>query len=606
MVPGVTPGASQIARFPLFGTRTVSLSGGRRELLDLEIIAGATTFSATGTSSATLDASRRASVGPGQAYFQRPQGVLGDVHLEAAEVAVLGGGYLEFGDGATLRATSTSVANHPTQATELVFQDNATASIGDLRIADSATAGRESVVTVYAGSTVVATSASVGPSSVSGQEGVLQVLGGTFTSSGTISVGTSMATGMVSVSSGGTLSAAQITAGPAGQLINNGGQFQFSGQNTISGGQYTELSSASSWTWTGSASLGLSSAAAVSLKQSLAQFPNTTASGGSTISSTGAVRFAGPTSSLNSSTVSATEGIRIGGAAGVAMNLLGASRLEGDVAIEQSAVVQVVSGTSVFAGDVTTSGSGRIGVSSGAAATFEEDFTAQLPSSPASAGAWTFQQSVGNGSALGASNFGSGQTTLAPTSTLLVDIQGRTAALYDSIVGKTFQLGGTLRVSSTPGVLATLAAGDRFRIVRTDGFTGGQVQGTFSAVELPALAGALEWQVEYLPTEVGLRVVGSLAGDYSGNGTVDAADYTIWRDSLGQTGGGLAADGDGNGTVNAADLSIWRNNFGAAAASLPGQAVPESGGFLGGLLAWMMTLPGLLKNRLVVRIRACG
>ena len=25
-------------------------------------------------------------------------------------------------------------------------------------------------------------------------------------------------------------------------------------------------------------------------------------------------------------------------------------------------------------------------------------------------------------------------------------------------------------------------------------------------------------------------------GDYNGNGVVDAADYTVWRDSLGQTG----------------------------------------------------------------------
>ena len=35
-----------------------------------------------------------------------------------------------------------------------------------------------------------------------------------------------------------------------------------------------------------------------------------------------------------------------------------------------------------------------------------------------------------------------------------------------------------------------------------------------------------------------------LDGDYNANGVVDAADYTVWRDSLGQTGMGLAADGD--------------------------------------------------------------
>ena len=36
----------------------------------------------------------------------------------------------------------------------------------------------------------------------------------------------------------------------------------------------------------------------------------------------------------------------------------------------------------------------------------------------------------------------------------------------------------------------------------------------------------------------------TLTGDYNGNGVVDAADYTIWRDTLGQMGADLPADGD--------------------------------------------------------------
>lgn len=53
-----------------------------------------------------------------------------------------------------------------------------------------------------------------------------------------------------------------------------------------------------------------------------------------------------------------------------------------------------------------------------------------------------------------------------------------------------------------------------------------------------------------------------VAGDYNHNGVVDAADYVVWRKTLGQTGAGLAADGDNNGTVNSADYAIWRGNFG--------------------------------------------
>jgi hypothetical protein len=70
-----------------------------------------------------------------------------------------------------------------------------------------------------------------------------------------------------------------------------------------------------------------------------------------------------------------------------------------------------------------------------------------------------------------------------------------------------------------------------------------------------------------------------LAGDYNGNGIVDAADYSVWRDSLGQTGLNLAADGNQDGQVNQLDYDIWSANFGETAgggASLPAnQPVPE-------------------------------
>src|SRR6478735_2882284 len=50
-------------------------------------------------------------------------------------------------------------------------------------------------------------------------------------------------------------------------------------------------------------------------------------------------------------------------------------------------------------------------------------------------------------------------------------------------------------------------------------------------------------------------------GDYNKNGTVDAADYPIWRKTLGST-SKLAADGDGNGTIEQADYAFWRSRFG--------------------------------------------
>lgn len=64
-----------------------------------------------------------------------------------------------------------------------------------------------------------------------------------------------------------------------------------------------------------------------------------------------------------------------------------------------------------------------------------------------------------------------------------------------------------------------------------------------------------------------VRLEATIDADYNDNGNVDAADYTVWRDTLGKTGGGLAADGDGNLIVNGNDYDVWRSNFTGIAAS---------------------------------------
>jgi len=58
-----------------------------------------------------------------------------------------------------------------------------------------------------------------------------------------------------------------------------------------------------------------------------------------------------------------------------------------------------------------------------------------------------------------------------------------------------------------------------------------------------------------------------LPGDYNHDGIVDAADYAVWRDSLGESGPNLAADGNGNGVVDNADYNVWKTNFGATSGS---------------------------------------
>ena len=54
------------------------------------------------------------------------------------------------------------------------------------------------------------------------------------------------------------------------------------------------------------------------------------------------------------------------------------------------------------------------------------------------------------------------------------------------------------------------------------------------------------------------------AADYNHNGIVDAADYVLWRKSLGST-TNLAADGNHNGMVDNDDFELWRSTFGELA-----------------------------------------
>ena len=52
-------------------------------------------------------------------------------------------------------------------------------------------------------------------------------------------------------------------------------------------------------------------------------------------------------------------------------------------------------------------------------------------------------------------------------------------------------------------------------------------------------------------------------GDYNNNGTVDAADYVVWRDNLNTT-NTLPNDPNG-GTIDTDQFNTWRANFGKTA-----------------------------------------
>ncbi len=73
--------------------------------------------------------------------------------------------------------------------------------------------------------------------------------------------------------------------------------------------------------------------------------------------------------------------------------------------------------------------------------------------------------------------------------------------------------------------------------------------------------------------------------DFNGDGQIDAADYLVWRKTMGQmVAHGSGADANGDGIIDGADYSLWKAHFGAtfgtgagggARATAAGQSVPE-------------------------------
>jgi hypothetical protein len=95
----------------------------------------------------------------------------------------------------------------------------------------------------------------------------------------------------------------------------------------------------------------------------------------------------------------------------------------------------------------------------------------------------------------------------------------------------------------------------------------------------------------------------SLAGDYNHNGVVDAADYTVWRNTLGQMGAGLAADGNASGEIEAGDYDVWKSHFGAespgfgagsGSTASANVAVPEPATFV---LMMLAAVAGCIRRR---------
>lgn len=212
------------------------------------------------------------------------------------------------------------------------------------------------------------------------------------------------------------------------------------------------------------------------------------------------------------------------------------------------------------------------------------------PGSYPGSGTVMFLNTFSPGASPAAVSFG-GNMVLAGSSNLLIELAGTTPSTqYDTLsVTGAASLAGGLDVDLLSGFVPS--PGNSFQFI---GAIGG-VNGTFNNVSLPTLSGA-NWQLIYNATSVVLNV--ALVGDYNFNGTVDAADYVVWRKASGQSGVALAADGNANGQIDPGDYNVWRSHFGQSASgaaagnvnSSSNTVVPEPAGFV---LVFMGVIMGL-------------
>jgi hypothetical protein len=121
----------------------------------------------------------------------------------------------------------------------------------------------------------------------------------------------------------------------------------------------------------------------------------------------------------------------------------------------------------------------------------------------------------------------------------------------------------------------------------------GSLSHAVDLVEVDWPASGLVQRYVDVPVDTLLTARERLLGDFDGDGIVDAADYTVWKDSFGMTGSGLAADTAGanglpDGTVDVIDYLYWKANYGLhwnhtllieAGAGSQASSVPEPNGF---------------------------
>jgi hypothetical protein len=282
-------------------------------------------------------------------------------------------------------------------------------------------------------------------------------------------------------------------------------------------------------------------------------------------------------------------------------------------ALTNSGDIAFSSGITDVYGDVTNAAGGRVTVSGNSDTTFWDDVTNSGALFRVSAGSsTTFFGAYAGGGITGTGNlyFESdvtpgyspaevqlgGDVNFGPTASLQIELGGTVkGAEYDALtIAGAAALDGALEVTLLDlgaGLFAP-KLGDTFEFLTA----AGGLTGSFAELLFPALEGFVAWEPIFGADGIVLAVVPSLTGDFNGDGVVDAADYVVWRKSLGQSGAGLVADANRSGLIDQGDFDLWRANFGRRApidstlSSSSHAGVPEPAG---GLLLILAAVLGI-------------
>ena len=196
----------------------------------------------------------------------------------------------------------------------------------------------------------------------------------------------------------------------------------------------------------------------------------------------------------------------------------------------------------------------------------------------------------------------SGNYTQNANGTLAIDIEGDDNSNPLNLQFDLLEITGNANLSGTLAVDLegyTPLQGDQFTIVDANTLSGA-FSNAPNGQRLDTVDEDFSFIVNY-NAGAGTVTLSSFAllADYNLNGKVDAADYTVWRNSLNQAGPNLIADGNRDGTVTQLDFAFWKSHYGESLCSGAGADaanlanVPEpTGAFLAGV-----ALAGLLRQR---------